>query len=120
MIYKLRELLGVDDMGGTMRLGAYPCVLKKDSKAYEIYGETEISERHRHRYEFNNTYREQLEEKGFVISGTTSDGNLVELIEVSDHPFFVATQAHPEFKSFPMRPHPLFTAFIKSTIDKQN
>jgi CTP synthase len=103
-------------MGGTMRLGAYPCVLAKDSVSYKAYGQKEISERHRHRYEFNNEYRKLLEEKGLRIAGTSPDNNLVEIIEVPNHKFFVATQFHPEFKSRPLKPHPLFREFIKSAI----
>ena len=100
------------DKGGTMRLGAYPCTLKPDSRVAEIYGCQEISERHRHRYEFNNTYRKPLEEAGLSFSGTSPDGTLVEIIELSEHPFFIACQFHPEFKSRPRRPHPLFSAFV--------
>ena len=104
------------DKGGTMRLGAYPCTLKEDTFAYKAYGEKEISERHRHRYEFNNAYKEKLEEKGLVISGISPDGSLVEIIEIKDHPWFVGCQFHPEFKSRPMDPHPLFTDFIKAAL----
>ena len=103
-------------MGGTMRLGAYPCVLAKDSVSYKAYGQKEISERHRHRYEFNNEYRKLLEEKGLRIAGTSPDNNLVEIIEVPNHKFFVGTQFHPEFKSRPLKPHPLFREFIKAAI----
>ncbi len=103
-------------MGGTMRLGAYPCVLNKDSVSYKAYGQKEISERHRHRYEFNNEYRKLLEEKGLLIAGTSPDNSLVEIIEVPNHKFFVATQFHPEFKSRPLKPHPLFREFIKAAI----
>jgi CTP synthase len=103
-------------MGGTMRLGAYPCVLSKDSISYKAYGQKEISERHRHRYEFNNEYRKLLEEKGLRIAGTSPDNNLVEIIEVPNHKFFVGTQFHPEFKSRPLKPHPLFREFIKAAI----
>jgi CTP synthase len=103
-------------MGGTMRLGAYPCVLDKDSVSFRAYGKKEISERHRHRYEFNNEYRKLLEEKGLMIAGTSPDNNLVEIIEVPNHKFFVGTQFHPEFKSRPLKPHPLFKEFIKAAI----
>jgi len=116
VIYKLRELLGVDDMGGTMRLGAYPCVLEKDSKAYEVYGETEISERHRHRYEFNREYEEILTSYGLQIVGNSPDNNFVEIVELSDHPWFLACQFHPEFKSKPLRPHPIFVSFIEAAL----
>jgi len=104
------------DKGGTMRLGAYPCVIKKDSLAYTAYGISSISERHRHRYEFNNAFKERLEEKGLVISGTSPDGELVEMVEVRDHPWFLGCQFHPEFKSRPMNPHPLFREFIRASL----
>jgi len=110
------EKIKTKKMGGTMRLGAYPCVLNKDSISYRAYGQKEISERHRHRYEFNNEYRKLLEEKGLRIAGTSPDNNLVEIIEVPGHKFFVATQFHPEFKSRPLKPHPLFREFIKAAI----
>ena len=105
---------GVEDIGGTLRLGAYPCVLDKDSKAYEVYGTTEISERHRHRYEVNNDYRATLTEHGMKLCGTSPDGRIVEMIELPDHPWFIATQAHPELKSRPNRPHPLFRGFVEA------
>ncbi len=104
------------DMGGTLRLGAYPCVLADDTFAKAAYGEEEIFERHRHRYEFNNDYRAQLEEKGMVISGASPDNTLVEIVEIADHPWFLACQFHPEFKSKPMKPHPLFRDFIAAAI----
>jgi CTP synthase len=109
---------GERDMGGTMRLGAYPAVLKKGSVVASTYGAREVSERHRHRYEVNNAYRARLEEVGFVFGGTSPDGKLVEFIElpVDTHPFFVGTQAHPELKSRPTRPHPLFSAFVKAAL----
>ncbi|MFQ5746469.1 MAG: CTP synthase [Gemmatimonadota bacterium] len=102
----------VTDMGGTMRLGAYPCVLVDGSVARSVYGADEVSERHRHRYEVNNAYRDVLNEAGLRFSGLSPDGQLVEIIELPDHPFFLATQFHPELRSRPMRPHPLFAAFI--------
>ena len=105
---------GVEDIGGTLRLGAYPCVLDKESKAYEVYGTTEISERHRHRYEVNNDYRATLTEHGMKLCGTSPDGRIVEMIELPDHPWFIATQAHPELKSRPNRPHPLFRGFVEA------
>ncbi len=117
VIYKLRELLGVGDMGGTMRLGAYPCVLEKDSLAYRVYGEGEISERHRHRYEFNREYEELLTSYGLKISGHSPDKNFVEIVELEDHPWFLACQFHPEFKSKPLKPHPLFESFIKAAAE---
>jgi CTP synthase len=100
--------------GGTMRLGAYPCVLDGDTIARRAYGEKEISERHRHRYEFNNKYKETLEEKGLLISGTSPDKELVETVEIKDHPWFFACQFHPEFKSRPLAPHPVFSSFIEA------
>ena len=107
------------DKGGTMRLGEYPCQLRKNSNAYMAYGKREIEERHRHRYEFNNMYRIQMEEAGLKISGLSPTGNLVEIIELEDHPWFLAGQFHPEFKSSPMKPHPLFKDFISSSIKFQ-
>ncbi len=104
--------------GGTMRLGAYPCVLHPKSKSRVAYGKKIISERHRHRYEFNNDYRERLESAGLLLAGTSPDNKLVEIIEISNHPFFVGTQFHPEFKSRPLSPHPLFREFIKASINK--
>jgi len=105
------------EKGGTLRLGAWPCVVKKGTKAYEAYQTEEISERHRHRYEFNNDFKETLEKAGMVISGTSPDGNLMEIVEIKDHPWMVGSQFHPEFKSRPNRPHPLFREFIKATLD---
>jgi CTP synthase len=109
---------GERDMGGTMRLGAYPAVLGEGTVVARAYGTREVSERHRHRYEVNNSYRERLEEAGLVFGGTSPDGKLVEFVELPAdvHPFFVGTQAHPELKSRPTRPHPLFSAFVKAAI----
>ncbi len=112
VIYKLRELLGVDEMGGTMRLGAWPCKIEKDSTAFRAYGATEISERHRHRYEFNCEYEKTLTDAGFRITGRSPDGKYVEIVEAPDHPWFLGCQFHPEFKSKPLAPHPLFLAFV--------
>jgi CTP synthase len=112
VIYKLRELLGVDEMGGTMRLGAWPCVLEAGSFAEQAYGAREISERHRHRYEFNREYEHALTGAGLRISGKTPDGTYIEIVEVPEHPWFLGCQFHPEFKSKPMAPHPLFAAFV--------
>ncbi|NVM20852.1 MAG: CTP synthase [Desulfobacterales bacterium] len=106
--------------GGTMRLGAYPCVVKEGSLAHQAYRNEEISERHRHRYEFNNDLKERLEEAGLVMSGISPDGKLVEIVEMADHPWFLGCQFHPEFKSRPMDPHPLFVSFIKAAIDYKN
>ena len=116
VIYKLRELLGVEDMGGTMRLGAYPCILEEDSLAYKIYGEREISERHRHRYEFNREYEEILTSYGLKVVGNSPDKNFVEIVELPEHPWFLASQFHPEFKSKPLRPHPIFVSFIGAAL----
>ena len=104
------------DKGGTLRLGAYPCVIRDNTTMAKAYGKTQISERHRHRYEFNNEYREALEKAGLTLSGLSPDGSLVETIEISDHAFFVGVQYHPEFKSRPNKPHPLFSAFIRAAI----
>ena len=108
----------VTEKGGTMRLGAYPCKLVADSLAREAYGEELVYERHRHRYEFNNAYRDQLEHAGLVISGVSPDESLVEMIELPRdvHPWFVATQAHPEFKSRPTKPQPLFREFVRASV----
>ena len=106
----------LEDIGGTLRLGAYPCTLAKGSKAYELYGTEHISERHRHRYEVNNEYRDILTGNKMMISGLSPDGRIVEMVELSDHPFFVATQAHPEFKSRPDMPHPLFTGLVEAAL----
>src|SRR5439155_20044927 len=112
---------GERDMGGTMRLGAYPAKLKAGSVVENAYGTSEVSERHRHRYEVNNAYRERLAKAGVVFSGTSPDGRLVEFVELPKkmHPFFVGTQAHPELKSRPTRPHPLFSAFVKAVVDRK-
>jgi CTP synthase len=112
VIYKLRELLGVDEMGGTMRLGAWPCKLEPGSLAHQAYGTLEISERHRHRYEFNREYETALTGAGLRLSGATPDGKYVEIIEIPGHPWFLGCQFHPEFKSRPLAPHPLFSAFV--------
>ena len=119
VIYKLRELLGVDEMGGTMRLGAWPCKLEPGSFAHKAYGTLEISERHRHRYEFNCEYEGTLTRAGFRITGRTPDGVYVEIVEVPDHPWFVGCQFHPEFKSKPLAPHPLFAAFIRASLENR-
>jgi CTP synthase len=110
----LPEQRGIGDMGGTMRLGLYPCQLIEDTLAREAYATTEVNERHRHRFEFNNTYREHFQEKGMVFSGISPDGRLVEIAELADHPFMLGSQFHPEFLSRPNRPHPLFHAFLRA------
>lgn len=107
---------GVKDIGGTLRLGSYPCILDKASRACELYGAEMISERHRHRYEVNNAYRDLLTAHGMTLSGLSPDGRIVEMCELSAHPFFLATQAHPELKSRPGRPHPLFRGFIAAAL----
>ncbi len=112
VIYKLRELRGVEELGGTMRLGAWTCKIEPDTLAHRIYGKDEISERHRHRYEFNREYEEPMTAAGLRISGSTPDGTYVEMVELPDHPHFIGCQFHPEFKSKPLEPHPLFRTFI--------
>src|SRR6516165_3445465 len=112
IIYKLRELRGIDELGGTMRLGAWPCKIETGTLAHRVYGQTEISERHRHRYEFNREYESTLTAGGLRISGSTPDGTYVEMVEIPEHPYFIGCQFHPEFKSKPLEPHPLFKAFI--------
>ena len=110
---------GITDIGGTLRLGSYPCVLNKASKAYTLYGAETIHERHRHRYEVNNDYRDALSSHGMMLSGISPDGRIVEMIELPDHPWFIATQAHPELKSRPNKPHPLFKGFIGAALEFQ-
>lgn len=111
---------GIEDIGGTLRLGSYPCILDKSSKAFELYGEETIQERHRHRYEVNNDYRKALTDNGLTLSGISPDGRIVEMVEIKDHPFFIATQAHPELKSRPNRPHPLFRGLVEAALRYQN
>ena len=117
VIYLMPDQHNVTDMGGTMRLGAYPCMLDEGSKAYKAYGKQLISERHRHRYEVNNDYRDLLEKNGMHICGLSPDKHIVEMVELKDHPWFVASQAHPEFKSRPTKPHPLFSGLIRAARD---
>jgi CTP synthase len=107
----------IESKGGTMRLGAWPCRLAKRTLASEAYGTSRISERHRHRWEVNPKYHKQLQDKGLVFSGTSPDGRLVEIVELKEHPFFVGTQFHPEFKGRPTRPHPLFNKFVERILD---
>ena len=116
VIYKLRDLLGVEEMGGTMRLGAYPCVLTEGTLAQRTYEEPEISERHRHRYEVNQKYLAQLQEGGLVVSGMSPDGKFVEMVELEDHPWYLGCQFHPEYKSKPTEPHPLFVSYISAAL----
>ncbi|MDE1160309.1 MAG: CTP synthase [Acidobacteriaceae bacterium] len=115
VIYKLRELTGVEEMGGTMRLGAYICKMEPDSLAAKAYGTTEISERHRHRYEFNREYEAALTNAGLRLTGSSPEGTYVEIVEIPEHPFFLGCQFHPEFKSKPLEPHPIFHAFVKAS-----
>ncbi|HLJ29104.1 MAG TPA: CTP synthase [Candidatus Angelobacter sp.] len=117
IIYKLRELRGIDELGGTMRLGAWTCKLEPHTLAARVYNATEISERHRHRYEFNREYEAILTGGGLRISGATPDGTYVEMVELPDHPYFIGCQFHPEFKSKPLEPHPLFSSFVKASYE---
>jgi CTP synthase len=116
IVYKLQDLLGVEDMGGTMRLGSYPCELQPGSRAAQIYGSTLIHERHRHRFEFNREYESCLSQGGMLITGKTPDGKFAEIAEVPGHPWYVAVQFHPEFKSKPLAPHPLFADFVRASL----
>jgi len=116
VIYKLRDLLGIEEMGGTMRLGAYPCRLKEGTLARRIYGTAEISERHRHRYEVNQKYMQTLIDHGLTVSGLSPDGKFVEMVELADHPWFLGCQFHPEYKSKPTEPHPLFVSYIAAAL----
>jgi CTP synthase len=120
VISLLVEQKKVKDLGGTMRLGAYPCRIKRKTKAFGLYNKELIQERHRHRYEFNNKYKKLLEKNGMVFSGVYPKRNLVEIVELKDHPYFIAVQFHPEFKSKPDKSHPLFEGFIKAALEKQN
>ena len=114
VIHIMDDQVGVDKKGGTMRLGAYPCIIKENTLAKEVYGTDQISERHRHRYEYNNEYRERLENAGLICSGTSPDGRLVEIVEYREHPYFIAGQFHPELKSRPNKPAPLFVGFVRA------
>lgn len=116
VIHIMPDQIGIEDIGGTLRLGSYPCVLNKESKTYQLYGSENIEERHRHRYEVNNDYRDQLEKAGMMLSGLSPDGRIVEMVEIPEHPWFIATQAHPELKSRPNRPHPLFRGFVEAAL----
>ena len=119
VIHMMSEQKKIREKGGTMRLGAYECAVKKPSKAFNAYQKTMISERHRHRYEFNGTYLKQFEDHGMVASGIHPDRKLVEIMELKEHPWFVGVQFHPELKSTVENPHPLFVAFVKSCIKNQ-
>ena len=118
VIFKLRELKGIDELGGTMRLGSWPCQLQPDSFAYKAYGQREINERHRHRFEFNREYEERLRAAGLRLTGETPDQTYVEICEIADHPWYLGCQFHPEFKSKPMEPHPLFKSFIGAAVEQ--
>ena len=120
VIHLMPEQDGIEDIGGTLRLGSYPCALDQTSKAYELYGAETIHERHRHRYEVNNYYRDDLVKHGLKLSGLSPDGKIVEMMELPTHPWFIATQAHPEFKSRPNRPHPLFRGFVEAALSYEN
>ena len=119
VIHIMEDQKNINKKGGTMRLGAYPCILQEGSLAKKLYGKNEISERHRHRYEYNNAYRERLEKAGLKVSGTSPDGNLVEIVELENHPYFIAGQFHPELKSRPNRPAPLFVGLIKACLEQK-
>jgi len=117
VINLMEEQKDVTDKGGTMRLGAWACKLEKESHVFNAYGSELISERHRHRYEYNNDYKNQLEEAGLLTTGTNPDTGLVEIVEAKDHPWFVGVQYHPEYKSTVLEPHPLFVAFVKAALE---
>jgi CTP synthase len=119
VIHLMPDQNGIEDIGGTLRLGSYPCVLDHSSKSYALYGEETIHERHRHRYEVNNDYRKVLVDNGLLLAGLSPDNRIVEMIEIPDHPWFIATQAHPELKSRPNRPHPLFKGFVEASLKNQ-
>jgi CTP synthase len=119
VISMLSEQKKIQNLGGTMRLGAYPCEVKKGTLAFQAYGKNLISERHRHRYEFNNEYKGPFEEKGMIFSGKLERGDLCEISEVKDHPWMLGVQFHPEFKSKPLAPHPLFRDFIRAVIESR-
>lgn len=117
VIHIMPDQIGVEDIGGTLRLGSYPCILKEGTLARHLYGKEEIHERHRHRYEVNNDYREDLVKGGMTLCGLSPDNRIVEMIEIPDHPWFIATQAHPELKSRPNKPHPLFKGFVEAALE---
>ena len=119
VIHIMESQKGIDKKGGTMRLGSYPCILRPETLASKIYGKEKIDERHRHRFEYNNEYKERLENKGLICSGTSPDGNLVEIVELKDHPYFIASQFHPELKSRPNRPAPLFVGLVEKAKEKR-
>ena len=116
----MEEQKDVKTMGATMRLGAWDCKLEAGSRTAKHYGNTDISERHRHRYEFNNAYRDAIRDNGMSLVGTTPDNSLIEIVEIPEHPWFIATQFHPEFKSQPFKPHPLFAGFVEAAISRKD
>ena len=116
----MEEQKKVVNKGGTMRLGNYPCITKENSLARKLYGKEEVAVRHRHRYEYNNDYKERLEKVGLICSGTSPDGKLVEMVEIPSHPFFIASQFHPEFTSRPDKPQPLFAGLVKAAKERKN
>jgi len=118
-VHLMPDQENIENKGGTMRLGAYSCQIATGSKSHQVYQCEQVEERHRHRYEINNDYREQLQQAGLIISGISPDGRLVEMVELTDHPWFVACQFHPELKSRPNRPHPLFLGLVKSALEYQ-
>lgn len=120
VIHIMPDKEGITDLGGTLRLGSYPCILDEKSKAYELYETKNITERHRHRYEVNNDYRDVLQENGMMLSGFSPNGRIVEMVEIPSHPWFIGTQAHPEFKSRPNKPHPLFKGFLAAALEHQH
>ncbi len=120
VIHIMEDQIGIENIGGTLRLGSYPCTLRDGSLAFKLYGTREIHERHRHRYEVNNDYREVLEKHGMMLSGLSPDGRIIEMVEIPEHPWFIATQAHPELKSRPNRPHPLFKGFVEAALEQKN
>ena len=117
VIHMMERQRSITEKGGTMRLGSYPCRIEPDSRAWECYQREMVSERHRHRFEFNNQYRDAFREKGMRFTGIWPEGNLVEMVELESHPWFVAVQFHPEFKSKPVAPHPLFRGFVKAALE---
>lgn len=119
VINLMEEQKDIENMGGTMRLGAWKCTLEKDSLAYNVYKNTEIMERHRHRYEFNSKYKKELEEAGLKCSGVNPETGLVEIVEIPTHPFFIGVQYHPEYKSTVANPHPLFVSFVKAMVSNK-
>jgi len=116
VIHLMKDQKDVSNKGGTMRLGAYPCRIKKDTLSHKIYGKTNISERHRHRYEFNNKYLKDFEDKGLIATGINPENNLVEMVELPGHPFYLGVQFHPELKSTVMNPHPIFVNFVSAAL----